>query len=93
MERDVIGAHGATATMKDRLMEQSDEFAMWVCGTCGLIANVADTDKIKQCSVCNSMNIARVKLPYGSKLIFQEQMGMNIVPRMLFSPIKEKNIE
>jgi DNA-directed RNA polymerase beta subunit len=31
MERDVIGANGASAILQDRLFEQSDEYSIWLC--------------------------------------------------------------
>ena len=83
MERDCILGQGAARFGRDRLMEQSDEFRMWVCSICGLPAHVEKQGEIKECRVCGTNKVAWVRIPYGTKLITQEMMAMNIVPRML----------
>lgn len=83
MERDCILGQGAARFGRDRLMEQSDEFRQWVCDICGLPAHVEKQGAVKECRVCLSNSVSWVRLPYGAKLVSQEMMAMNIVPRML----------
>lgn len=85
MERDCILGQGAARFGRDRLMEQSDEFRMWVCSICGLPAHVEQQGEIKECRVCGTGDVSYIRIPYGSKLIIQELMAMNIVPRILTS--------
>ena len=82
-------ANGCPAFVKDRLMEQSDEYRMWFCKVCGLPAIVVkgspelNIPPSKECRVCQSKDIAYVKLPYATKLLMYEFMGMGIVFRVL----------
>jgi DNA-directed RNA polymerase beta subunit len=83
MERDCILGQGAARFSRDRLMEQSDEFRHWVCDICGLPAHVEKQGEIKECRVCGTNKVSLIRIPYGTKLITQEMMAMNIVPRTL----------
>lgn len=89
MERDAIYGQGAVYFGKDRLMDQSDEFRDKVCGDCGLPAHVDKHSSIKECRVCGSDNIATIKKPFGTKLVQQELMAMNIVPKVFTTTRRE----
>lgn len=91
MERDMILALGGMAFIKDRMMEQSDEYRMWVCDLCGLPA--MDRGDVRECLVCQSNKVSKVRLPYATKLVFQELMAMNIVPRIMVTPYHEVKVE
>jgi DNA-directed RNA polymerase beta subunit len=85
MERDCFIAHGTANMLRDRLFKSSDYFQTHVCERCGLIAvatfNADQHDY--HCRACSSNHgIARIELPYACKLLFQELMGMSIVPRI-----------
>lgn len=86
MERDCILGQGSARFARDRLMEQSDEFRMWMCDICGLPAHVEKEGEIRECRLCGTTKVSKIKLPYGSKLIGQELMVANIVPRLLTNP-------
>lgn len=91
MESEVLLAHGGSWFVKDRLMEQSDETKMWYCKKCGIQATVCTPEhaggslSLYECKICESYNVALVKLPYATKLLIQEFMGMNIVMRIITS--------
>lgn len=85
MERDCILAQGAASFERDRLMGCSDEFKMWVCDICGLQAHTENGGEIRECKNCGTNKCSNIRIPYGTKLVNQELMAMNIVPRMLTS--------
>lgn len=99
MERDCLLANGCPAFVRDRLMEQSDEYRMHYCKVCGLPATVvkgnpaAGIEESKECKVCLSKDIAYIRLPYATKLLMFEFMGMGIVFRVLTDPYEEPKLE
>jgi len=49
-----------------------------VCTVCGLIGYK------NWCQHCkNAETMARIKIPYACKLLFQELQSMNVVPRLI----------
>ena len=40
MERDALLAHGISKFVRERMMELSDKFEIYICGDCGTLANV-----------------------------------------------------
>ena len=89
MERDCIAANGCSAVLKDRLMEQSDEFRMWMCSKCGVPALVEEFESSKKhvpsihlCRLCGGGDLVLKKIPYGSKLLVDELAAMGVVIRL-----------
>ena len=84
MERDCMIAHGASAFLKERLMDVSDKYSIYVCTQCGLLAS-ADTKKnMYSCKKCNNYgDFSKCYIPYSCKLLFQELQCMSIYPRIL----------
>lgn len=91
MERDCLIAHGASAVILDRLLEQSDDSIGAVCKKCGLLAlgsrarmahaSVESTGPI--CFNCNTgEHVRSVRFPKAWKVLMQEMMSMNICPRL-----------
>jgi DNA-directed RNA polymerase II subunit RPB2 len=84
MERDVLIAHGATAFLKERMMEASDNFEVHVCKGCGLIGIANKARNIWHCTGCgNTTDFSQVRIPYAYKLFLQELESMNISSRLL----------
>ncbi len=81
-ERDCIIAHGASSFLREKLFYLSDKYTTGVCKNCGLYANVNKEKDITMCKQCQSTEIRQTSMPYACKLLFQELMAMNIVPRM-----------
>ncbi len=84
MERDCIVAHGASRFVKDRLYDVSDKYSIHVCKKCGMFASYNEKENISYCNICeNSSHFAKVNIPYSCKLLFQELISMNVVPRII----------
>lgn len=85
MERDCILGQGASKFAKDRLFTCSDDYKTKICQVCGLIIG----DPTDGCKLCGVNQVAQIKIPYGTKLVNQELMATNIVPRIMTTPIKK----
>ena len=72
MEKDAIVAYGASEVVNERLYTVSDEFAIYVCKKCGIIA--ASTTECQ----CKCDKIVKCKFPYASKLLLTELMSIGI---------------
>jgi DNA-directed RNA polymerase II subunit RPB2 len=89
MEKDSMIAHGIGQFLKERMMDCSDISKVYVCDICGLFASKVIDKEYYICKACqNSTRISAVVIPYASKLLFQELMSVNILPRIR----TEKNI-
>jgi len=73
MEKDCMLSHGSTRILKDCLFEQSDKFVIPVCKGCGNIP-----DKRTFCEICQEGNIEMKNMPYATKLLYQELLGMGL---------------
>jgi DNA-directed RNA polymerase II subunit RPB2 len=84
MERDCMVAHGASAFLKERMLEASDNFEVHVCKGCGLIAVANKERNIWKCTGCgNTTEFSQIRIPYAYKLFLQELESMNISSRIL----------
>ncbi|KAJ3085698.1 DNA-directed RNA polymerase III core subunit ret1 [Quaeritorhiza haematococci] len=78
MERDCLIGHGASSLLMERLLFSSDAYDVEVCRQCGLIGAWQG-----YCAYCKSRKgVVDVKIPYACKLLFQELISMNVVPRV-----------
>jgi len=82
MERDVLIAHGIPLFLKEKFMDSSDGYTMYVCGDCGLIARKVMNKNVYICDGCKTSDTHKVQLPYAFKLMIQELMSVNILPRI-----------
>ncbi|KAJ3187007.1 DNA-directed RNA polymerase III core subunit ret1 [Gaertneriomyces sp. JEL0708] len=78
MERDCLIGHGTAALLMERLLFSSDAYDCEVCEECGLVGSWSGW-----CNYCKARGgVVKVKIPYACKLLFQELMSMNVVPRL-----------
>ncbi|EMR09746.1 DNA-directed RNA polymerase III subunit RPC2 [Pneumocystis murina B123] len=78
MERDCLIAYGASQLLLERLMLSSDAFEVHICETCGLIGYKG------WCNRCKSTkSVTKLTIPYAAKLLFQELISMNIIPKLI----------
>ena len=83
MERDCMIAHGATSFLKERMLDVSDKYSVFVCDTCNMVATANPRKHIYECKKCNNYgNFSQVFIPYSCKLLFQELQCMSITPRI-----------
>jgi DNA-directed RNA polymerase II subunit RPB2 len=84
MERDCMIAHGAASFLKERLMDVSDKYSVYICNECNMIATGNHKESIYECKKCNNYgDFTKVYIPYACKLLIQELMTMSIGPRIL----------
>jgi len=84
MERDCMIAHGTLQFLKERMMDVSDNYRVYLCNDCGLITQVNYTENISKCKKCkNYINFSEVRMPYACKLLIQELESMSIAPRLV----------
>ncbi|KAK3154693.1 hypothetical protein QOZ80_2BG0193990 [Eleusine coracana subsp. coracana] len=75
MERDCLIAYGASMLIFERLLLSSDPYQVQVCRKCGLLGYYNHKLKTSYCSMCkNGENMAKMRLPYACKLLFQVMM-------------------
>jgi len=83
MEKDAMVAHGMGQFLKERMMETSDITKVYVCDDCGLFASKVIDKDYYACKACkNTTRISAVVIPHACKLLFQELMAVNILPRI-----------
>lgn len=84
MERDCMIAHGTVQFLKERMLDVSDNYRVFICRECGLIGAVNPVQNIYKCKSCNNYNdFSEIRIPYACKLLVQELESMSIAPRFL----------
>jgi DNA-directed RNA polymerase II subunit RPB2 len=77
-------SHGAMGFLKERMMDVSDIFTIYICKECGLfsIVNPDGENGARICGSCeNYSQFMKLRIPYACKLLMQELEGMMITPR------------
>ena len=79
-------AHGMGQFLKERLVNTSDQYYVHVCSNCGMFARKKPDKDIYLCQVCNIRNESytthKIEIPYAFKLLIQELISINILPRI-----------
>jgi len=69
---------------KERLFDVSEARRVHVCDTCGLFAIAKLNSDTYECKLCkDKAKVSQICLPYACKLMIQELMTMNILPRLV----------
>jgi DNA-directed RNA polymerase subunit B len=88
MERDCLIGHGAAMLLRDRLLEESDKYTLYICESCGTIAYYDMKQRKYVCKNCEDKSrISPVVVSYAFKLLLQELMSLCIAPKLM---LKEK---
>ena len=84
MERDCMIAHGSVQFLKERMLDVSDNYRVFICNECGFIGAVNPDKDIYKCKACqNYIDFSEIRIPYSCKLLIQELEGMNIATRFI----------
>ena len=88
MERDCLIGHGAAMLLRDRLLEESDKYTLYICENCGHIAYYDMKQRKYACKLCEDKDrISPVIVSYAFKLLLQELMSLCVAPKL---KLKEK---
>jgi len=83
METWALEAHGLTSFLRERLFDNSDKYACYVCDLCGRIAIANPFRNIYECRYCkNNNSFSQLQIPYSTKLFTQELISMGVLPRL-----------
>ncbi len=83
MERDCLIGHGAAMLLRDRLLEESDKYLLYVCENCGYIAFYDIKQRRQVCRLCDEKaRISPVIVSYAFKLLLQELLSLCVTPRL-----------
>ena len=84
MERDCMLAHGSVQFLKERMLDVSDNYRVFICNKCKFFAPVNPDENIYKCKACsNYIDFSEVRIPYSCKLLIQELESMNIASRII----------
>lgn len=84
MERDCMIAHGSSQFLKERMLDASDNYRLFICQRCGLRGIVNPEKDIYICKNChNQTAFSEVRIPYGFKLCTQELEAMSISTKII----------
>ena len=79
MERDCLIGHGISKFLKEKMLDTSDNYRVFVCKNCGMTANANPLKNVFKCNYCKtSTDIIQIRIPYAFKLLSQELQTMNI---------------
>jgi DNA-directed RNA polymerase subunit B len=83
MERDCLVGHGAAMLLKDRLLDESDAYTIYVCERCGKLAFYDIRQRKYVCPICEGKGeVEPVTVSYAFKLLLQELQSMCLSPTL-----------
>lgn len=83
MERDCLIGHGAAMLLRDRLLEESDKYTLYICENCGQIAFYDMKQRKYVCKICDEKaKVSPVIVSYAFKLLLQELQSLCITPKL-----------
>ena len=84
MERDCFIGHGSALFLKEKMLDCADNYRVFICKECGMIATVNPEKNIYKCNHCkNATDIVQIRIPYAFKLLTQELNTMNVIMRYI----------
>jgi len=84
MERDCLIGHGAAMLLKDRLLEESDAYTIYICKRCGNLAYFDMRQRRYICPICgDKAEVEPVTVSYAFKLLLQELQSLCLSPKIV----------
>ena len=84
MEAECLQCHGIFGFLKERFVDCSDHFRVFVCKQCHRIAPINPAEKLFACRSCkNTTEFAELRIPYAYKLLQQEVNSLGIDIKLL----------
>jgi DNA-directed RNA polymerase subunit B len=86
MERDCLVGHGAAMLLKDRLLDESDAYTIYVCERCGRQGYYDIRQRKYTCPTCETKSdIEPVTVSYAFKLLVQEMQSLCLSPSLVLA--------
>ncbi|MFA9495468.1 MAG: DNA-directed RNA polymerase subunit B [Candidatus Bathyarchaeota archaeon] len=86
MERDCLVGHGAAMLLKDRLLEESDAYTIYICAKCGRQGFYDIRQRKYSCPSCEGKSdIEPVTISYAFKLLLQEMQSLCLSPTLVLA--------
>ena len=83
MERDCLVGHGTAMLLKDRLLEESDAYTIYICERCGKLAFYDIRQRKYICPICEGKgHVEPVVVSYAFKLLLQELQSLCLSPTL-----------
>jgi DNA-directed RNA polymerase subunit B len=83
MERDCLVGHGAAMLLKDRLLDESDAYTIYICEECGKQAFYDIGQRKYVCPICEGKgDVEPVTVSYAFKLLLQEMQSLCLSPSL-----------
>ena len=85
---DCVISHGAAASLRERLFEQSDAFVCAVCSKCGFLCHSGSRAHVVRgvgafCAQCKTgEHVTKVAMPFATKLLISELQALNFAPTL-----------
>jgi DNA-directed RNA polymerase II subunit RPB2 len=85
METHVLVAHGVQQFLKERFMECSDNFFVFVCNKCGFMSEANREQGMFACRGCKhaSVDFSELRIPASCKLLIQEIHALGVGTRFI----------
>ena len=84
MERDCMIAHGTSNFLRERMMDVSDKYSIFICNECNMPIVANPETNLYECKSCNNFKkFKKINIPYSCKLLMQELQCMSIGPRFI----------
>lgn len=87
MELECLWAHGAMSFLKERFMDCSDNYVLFICPKCHSEATKANAERnMFYCKKCKNMSeFHEIRIPYAYKLVTHEVQSMSINTKFVTS--------